>query len=106
MSESTPTSDVPATLDTPTVSDASSMDSASNTPAPIVGDNLVSMIRAEGIRTGELRPPAPDAEKVYISLTFFNLDRALAQMLIENARSTVGREESFMVTFAEAFGEG
>ena len=112
MSESGPISDAAPTLDnSPTTSDASSMTDSPSDPstpdqsAPILGDETVTVTQQEGIRVGELPPPAPDATHVYISLTFTSVERGMAQALIDNARDTVGRERSFSVTFGEALGE-
>jgi hypothetical protein len=51
---------------------------------------------------GDISPPPADATHVYISLTFTSIEKDTAQTLIDAARSVVGRDKSFSVSFGEA----
>jgi pyruvate/2-oxoacid:ferredoxin oxidoreductase beta subunit len=110
MTDSVPTSDPSATptLDVATsVSDTSSFGATPGEAAPVTPEGTVTVSDTSGMPAdlGSVPQPAPDATHVYISLTFNNIEKDLAQQLIDTARSVVGRDRSFSVTFGSAIGD-
>jgi hypothetical protein len=90
------------------VSDASSLSATPGQPAPVTPEGTVTVTDQAGmpsVSVGDISPPPADATHVYISLTFLSIEKETSQALIDAARSVVGRDKSFSVTFGEAIGE-